>query len=270
MRHLCISLGTQNVSIIKDISLFSPFPLSRFPLSRFHLPPHPCPTHLCKQLPTMHFLFLSLSDTFAQDFFLTYPAFMSISDLCDELRKTYKGKVSTVQQTTPTSSSSTTTATTPEEDQNKLRKRRLTLPTAPSSSPSPCPGARYSPRLALALAWPSLTLALILSLAVSLALALALAEISLHFMWPALSHIHVPLHIIVILQSSKRCVYMAQDSKRRISERRDISQTLERATRFLTKGRPDSATDRTHIFSSDLHQELQHHQLLLLPLPCHR
>ncbi len=181
---------------------------------------------------------------------MTYPGFMSISDLCDELRKTYKGKVSTVQQTTPTSS--TTTATTPEEDQNKLRKRRLTLPMAPS--PSPC----------LALPHPSP------NPQPSCIPSPGPAEVSLHFMWPALSHIHVLLHIIVILQSSKRCVYMAQDSKRRISERRDISQTLERATGFLTKGRPDSATDRTHIFSSDLHQELQHHQLLLLPLPCHR
>lgn len=31
------------------------------------------------------------ADTFAQDFFLTYPAFISITELCDLLRARYQG-----------------------------------------------------------------------------------------------------------------------------------------------------------------------------------
>ena len=55
------------------------------------------------------------SDTFAQDFFLTYPAFMSISDLCEGLRKRYDGVIVKRSGDTPASSST---------EQVKVRKRR--------------------------------------------------------------------------------------------------------------------------------------------------
>ena len=62
----------------------------------------------------MMILHLSL-DTFAQDFFLTYPAFMSISELCEGLRKRYNGVVIKSSGDTPASSSA---------EQVKVRKRR--------------------------------------------------------------------------------------------------------------------------------------------------
>ena len=58
------------------------------------------------------FLFPS-SETFAQDFFLTYPAFMSITELCEQLRQGYHGSPGVGGE-----------ATSEEEEQDKLRKRR--------------------------------------------------------------------------------------------------------------------------------------------------
>ena len=57
----------------------------------------------------------SSADTFAQDFFLTYPAFMSITDLCEGLRKRYHGAMAKSSGDTPASSS---------VEQVKVRKRR--------------------------------------------------------------------------------------------------------------------------------------------------
>lgn len=61
------------------------------------------------------FTFACNTDTFAQDFFLTYPAFMSITDLCEGLRKRYHGLVVHSSGDTPASSTI---------EQVKLRKRR--------------------------------------------------------------------------------------------------------------------------------------------------
>ena len=60
-------------------------------------------------------LLIAHTDTFAQDFFLTYPAFISISDLCEGLRKRYHGAMAKSSGDTPASSS---------VEQVKVRKRR--------------------------------------------------------------------------------------------------------------------------------------------------
>ena len=71
-----------------------------------------------------HLLCLSTTETFAQDFFLTYPAFMSISELCEELRKTYHGK-KPASKNTPSPFSAKREEMLKDEDPDKSRKRRL-------------------------------------------------------------------------------------------------------------------------------------------------
>ena len=73
---------------------------------------------------------LTSPETFAQDFFLTYPAFMSIADLCEELRKTYHGKkpphkmTKTASPTKGLDSVKGVDLAANGENQDRIRKRR--------------------------------------------------------------------------------------------------------------------------------------------------
>ena len=72
-----------------------------------------------------NYLSPSTPDCFAQDFFLTYPAFITISELCEGLRKRYHGMiVRSSGGETPASINGGESTDGESEDQEILRKRR--------------------------------------------------------------------------------------------------------------------------------------------------
>jgi len=75
---------------------------------------------LLTSLEVLVFLFpvVYSSDTFAEDFFLTHPAFMTTRELCEQMRKVYHGEHDKKK------AELNMTSVVAVEEQDKLRKRR--------------------------------------------------------------------------------------------------------------------------------------------------